>query len=156
MSLNPHSPSVPAGEITSSRFFAASREEVFAAFRDPARLSQWWGPQGFTNVFHQFEFRPGGVWRFTMRGADGAAYEMDQQFVAVVPPERIVVRHFQPAHDFTLDMTLVARDGGTQLTWTMHFEDPAEGERVRAFIIPANEQNFNRLAGHLAQTTRKS
>ena len=138
------------GEIVSSRVLPSTRVEVFAAFSDPARLAQWWGPKGFTNTFHEFDFRPGGAWRFTMRGPDGTAYDMNQQFAEIVPPERVVVRHFQPGHDFSLTISLTAQNDGTELTWHMRFADPAEGERVRAFIVPANEENFDRLAAHLS------
>ena len=147
------SPATVAREIVSSRLINAPRETVFKAFSDPTRLAQWWGPQGCTNIFHAFDFRPGGAWRFTMRGADGTAHEMDQQFAEIVPPERIVVRHRQPGHDFSLTMSLAARGNRTELTWQMDFADPAEGERVCAFVVPANEQNFDRLTAHLAANT---
>lgn len=139
--------------IVTTRRLAASREAVFAACRDPQRLAQWWGPQGFTNAFSAFEFKPGGVWRFTMRAPDGAAYAMDHRFVEIAAPERIVVRHLQPGHDFTLTITLTAQGGQTEITWRMVFDDPAEAARVRAFVVPANEQNLDRLAAHLAATT---
>ena len=138
--------------IVSSRVFAEPREAVFAAFSDPVRLALWWGPKGFTNEFHQFDFRPGGTWRFTMRGPDGATYAMDKRFTGIVRPERIVLRHSQQTHDFTLTMTFAAEAGGTAVTWTMGFDDPAEGERLRSFLGPANEENLARLAAHLALT----
>ncbi len=152
MITRPHPPaaSPSPGVIVSSRILIATREELFATIRDPARLAQWWGPKGFTNTFKVFDFRPGGAWRFTLHGPDGSAHEMEQQFAEIVPPERIVVRHFQPGHDFTLTMSLAARNDGTELTWEMRFADPAEAERVRAFVVPANEQNFDRLAAHLS------
>jgi len=140
----------PRGDITLTRIFDTPRETVFAAFSDPARLARWWGPAGFTNEFHQFDFRPGGAWKFTMRGPDGAAYEMSQQFTEIVRPERIVVRHFQQTHDFTLTMTFAARGDRTELTWRMRFDDPAEGKRLRPFLLRANGENFDRLAGHLS------
>jgi uncharacterized protein YndB with AHSA1/START domain len=147
--------SPPAGRpIVSTRVLAAPREVVFAAFSDPARLAQWWGPQGFTNEFHQFDFRPGGIWRFTMLGPGGTAYGMHHQFTEIVRPERIVVRHFQPGHDFTLTMTFAAQGGGTVVTWAMCFDDPAEGERLRSFLGPANEENLDRLSAHLSLTTQ--
>ncbi len=129
---------------------------MFAAFSDPARLAQWWDPKGFTNTFHHFDFRPGGAWRFTMHGPDGAAYEMTKQFTEIGHPERIVLRHFQQTHDFTLSMTFAAQGDHTELTWALRFADPAEGEKVRPFIVPANEENFDRLAAHLAQAPMKS
>ena len=137
-------------DIVSTRIFAAPPEAVFAAFSDPARLAQWWGPKGFTNTFHHFDFRTGGAWRFTMRGPDGSAHEMDKQFTEIAAPDQIVVRHFQQAHDFVLTMTFTAQGGHTGLTWRMRFADPAEGEKLRAFIVPANEENFDRLATHLS------
>lgn len=133
-----------------TRLLAAPRERVWAAFCDPAALARWWGPEGFTNTFHEFDFRPGGVWRFTMHGADGTAYAMDHRFPEIVAPERIVVRHLQPGHDFTLTITLADRDGRTEIVWRMLFDDPAEAARVRPFVVPANEQNLDRLAAHLS------
>lgn len=145
-----NSSSRPAHAIVSTRWLPASREAVFAAFSDPARLAQWWGPAGFTNTFHEFDFRPDGRWRFTMRGPDGNGFEMDKRFDEVTPPRRIVLRHLQQGHDFSLIMTFAEKGNGTEVTWDMRFDDPVEAERLRAFLIPANEQNFDRLAAHLS------
>lgn len=143
-------PTTDAHAIVTTRLLAASSERVWAAFSDPAVLASWWGPAGFTNTFHEFDFRPGGVWRFTMHGPDGQSYEMDHRFPEIVAPERIVVRHLQPGHDFTLTITLADRDGNTGIVWRMLFDDSAEAARVRSFVIPANEQNLDRLAAHLS------
>lgn len=143
-------PASDPDEIVNTRQLAQPRTAVFAAFSDPVRLASWWGPRGFTNVFHAFEFRPGGTWRFTMRGPDGATYELQKEFVEIIAPERIGLRHRQAGHGFTLAMIFAARDGGTELTWRMRFDDPAEGVRVRDFVLRANEENFDRLAAHLS------
>jgi uncharacterized protein YndB with AHSA1/START domain len=137
-------------EIVSSRVLAANREEVFRAFSDPGRLAEWWGPAGFTNTFQEFDFRPGGRWRFTMHGPDGNAYEMNKRFTEIVAPEKIVLDHAQSGHDFTMTITLAAQGDRTAVVWRMHFFDAAEAEKIRAFILQANEQNFDRLAAHLA------
>ena len=55
----------------SSRTISAAPEAVFAAVENPTRLARWWGPNGFSNTFHPFEFRDGGSWLFTMHGPDG-------------------------------------------------------------------------------------
>jgi uncharacterized protein YndB with AHSA1/START domain len=137
-------------EIVSTRLFPASGAKIFAAHADPAALAAWWGPKGFTNEFHAFEFRAGGAWRFTMRGPDGATYVQDKLFTEIVAPERIVVRHAQQGHGFLMTMTFAERAGGTEVIWRMRFDDPAEAERLRSFIAAANEENFDRLAAHLA------
>lgn len=139
-------------EIVSSRILTANQKEVFRAFSDPVRLAEWWGPKGFTNNFQQFDFRAGGTWRFTMRGPDGASYEMDKHFTEITPPERIVIRHTHQTHGFLMTMTLTAQENNTKLTWRMCFDDPAECATMRPFIAPANEENFDRLAAHLART----
>jgi uncharacterized protein YndB with AHSA1/START domain len=58
-------------EIASGRVIDAPRRKVFKAFADPTHLARWWGPKGFRNTFEEFDFRPGGTWRFTMHGPDG-------------------------------------------------------------------------------------
>lgn len=136
--------------IVTQRLIAAPRERVWTALSDPGALAGWWGPAGFTNTFHEFDFRPGGVWRFTLHGPDGTAYAMDHRFAEIVTGERLVVRHLQPGHDFTLTITLAAEGAQTRLGWRMLFDDPAEAERVRAFVIPANEQNLDRLEAALS------
>ncbi len=142
-----------ARTIVSARVLPASREAVWAAFSDPTRLALWWGPSGFTNTIHAFDLRPGGRWRITLHAPDGANYLNEKTFSEVVPPERVKFRHHQPTHDFEMAMTLVAACGGTRVEWRMVFASAAECARVRSFIEPANEQNFDRLAAHLVQTT---
>ena len=44
-----------------SRVFDAPRDLVWKAFTEPERMQHWWGPKGFTNTFHEFDLRPGGV-----------------------------------------------------------------------------------------------
>jgi uncharacterized protein YndB with AHSA1/START domain len=144
------SPGAPADrEVVSTRVFDVPREQVFRAFSDPRRLARWWGPNGFTNTFHEFDLRPGGAWRFVMHGPDGTAYESATDFIEVVSPERIVFQHLEPIHRFQMTMTFAQEAGKTRLTWRMRFESAAELERVRAFIPTANEQNFDRLEAEL-------
>jgi uncharacterized protein YndB with AHSA1/START domain len=144
-------PADPQHLIESHRLIAAPRERVWAAFSDPAVLARWWGPAGFTNTFHEFDFRPDGAWRFTMHGPDGAAYAMDKRFTEIVPPERIVLSHCQTGHDFTLTMTFAPHGERTELWWRMRFDDAAEAAKVRPFVVPANEQNFDRLEAYLSR-----
>jgi uncharacterized protein YndB with AHSA1/START domain len=137
-------------EIVSTRVFDAPRERVFRAFSDPRVLARWWGPDGFTSTFQEFDFRPGGAWRFVMHGPDGADYRNESAFIEVVSPERIVLEHLRPMHRFLMTMTFAEEAGKTRLTWRLEFESVAERERVRAFIPAANEQNLDRLQAQLA------
>lgn len=138
-------------EIATSRLVNATPEAVFAAFADPTVLASWWGPAGFTNTFHEFDFRPGGFWRFVMRGPDGSDYEMTKRFVEVVPSERIVIEHEQDTHSFVMTIALAPEGEGTRVNWQMVFELEAEATRVRSFVVEANEQNLDRLENAIAR-----
>lgn len=143
--------SVPgAAEVVAQRVLAAPRERVFDAFRDPAQLARWWGPEGFTNEFHAFDLRPGGRWRFDMRGPDGAAYPQEKTFLVVEPPSRVVLEHRQEGHHFWLTLALDEAPGGTRVTWRMRFATPEQLAAVERQVVEANEQNLDRLARHLA------
>jgi uncharacterized protein YndB with AHSA1/START domain len=148
--LNGTSGTEPADrELRSSRLFAVPRETLWEAFRRPSQLAQWWGPAGFRNEFHEFDFRPGGVWRLTMRGADGKKYPMKKVFVEMSAPERIVLDHIDPVHGFRMFMTYEDRAGKTELAWRVLFHSAEEAARVSAFFLAANEENFDRLAAHV-------
>jgi uncharacterized protein YndB with AHSA1/START domain len=146
MSFPDHNPGSPGGFVESQRLFDAPRPVVFRAFSDPAVLARWWGPDGFTNTFHEFDFRPGGAWRFLMRGPDGSEFEMDKRFVEIAPPDRITLEHLGPIHRFLMTATFTEEGSGTRVSWRMEFESAADLEPIRPFLLEANEQNFDRLA----------
>lgn len=141
-------------EIVTVRELNASPAEVFAAFRQPASLAAWWGPAGFTNVFDAFDFRPGGAWRFTMRGPDGREFRNESRFLEIKAPERIVFHHAGPPHEYWATFEFAERGDGTLLTWRMLHASAAECARLRHLIEPANEQNLDRLEAFLTRSSR--
>lgn len=143
--------STPApNEIVSSRRFAHLRQRVFEAFSDPAQLTRWFGPNGFTSTFETFDFQTGGEWVFNFHGPDGTNYPNHSTFVDIVPLERIVYDHDVPPH-FRMTMTLTEEGETTLLTWRMAFETVALCENLKSICIPANEENFDRLEAHLSE-----
>ncbi len=127
-----------------ARDLPASPAEVFAAIQDGARLARWWGPEGFTNTFHTFDFRTGGAWRFTMHGPDGTDYPNESEFLDIIPNALVRIRHLNLPH-FDLSMTLEPSATGTRLSWVGVFENQEFAESMRAFLEGANEQNLDRL-----------
>ena len=131
-----------------SRGIPATPEQVFAAFRDPARLARWWGPAGFTNTFDVCEFRTGGRWVFTMHGPNGAKFPNESVFAEVSAPTKVVVQHVcEPK--FILTINLAPSAAGTLLTWTQVLESAELAERLKSIIVPANEQNLDRLTAEV-------
>src|SRR5258706_14903907 len=76
-----------AQEFVITRVFAAPRELVWKAWTERDRLMQWFGPKGFTMPTAKMDFRPGGVFHYCMRSAEG--HEMWGTFVyrEIVAPE---------------------------------------------------------------------
>ncbi len=114
-------------EIVSTRVFDAPRERVFQAWTDPEHLARWWGPKGFTNTFHEFDPRPGGVWGFVMHGPDGVDYKNRSVFVEIVKPERIVFDHVSGPREAGPTRGRADEDG---VTMTMLIENKIEVDAV--------------------------
>lgn len=143
-------PAVGNREIKSVRLFDAPRELVWRVWTEPQHIQQWWGPNGFTNTFETFDFRPGGAWRFMMHGPDGRDYQNESVFVEIAPPERLVFDHVC-APLFRCTVTLEAVGSQTRLTFHQVFEDAAVFESVKPFAVPGHQQNLDRAIAHVQQ-----
>lgn len=139
----------PSAVVSTERVVSASPREVFAAFEQPERLAQWWGPSGFTNTFKTFEFAPGGRWVFVMHGPNGANYPNESVFREIQPDAKIVMEHVVEPW-FKLAVTLTARGDQTHLAWDQEFESPEVAAKMRPLSGTANEQVLDRLEGVLA------
>ena len=135
--------------FNTSREIPASIGDVFAAFRDPERLARWWGPAGFTNTFHTFQFETGGSWVYTMHSPHGGNPENESVF-ELVERRQIVIRHIsQPVYRLTIDLLPTAA-AGTILSWSQKFDDAEVAKRIERIVVPANEQNLDKLMAELS------
>lgn len=131
-----------------------SPQAIYGAFASADVLASWWGPEGFTNSFETFNFQEGGRWIFTMQGPDGSSYPNQSFFKTLEPAKRVVICHDCPPY-FTLTVELSTATGGTDLTWEQAFDDVEAAQAVKAVVVPANEQNLDRLMQALiASATR--
>ncbi|PJI97880.1 uncharacterized protein YndB with AHSA1/START domain [Acidovorax sp. 69] len=131
--------------LATERVLLASPRQVFTAFSQPQLLARWWGPEGFSNTFEQFDFRPGGRWVFVMHGPDGANYPNGSRFRRIEEDTLVVIDHVV-APLFTLTVRLTPHgEHHTHLAWAQAFESAALADKLRALVVPANEQNLDRL-----------
>lgn len=79
-----------AQEFTTSRTFDAPRALVWKAWTESERMAQWFGPKGSTIIHSNNDPRPGGIYHYGMRAANG--HEMWGRWVyrEVTEPERLV------------------------------------------------------------------
>ena len=132
-----------------SKLIPASPEQVFAALSAPERVAKWWGPAGFTNTIHKFEFAPGGQWLLTMHGPDGKDYPNESRFTRIEPGRIFEIEHFS-GHHFFLTLELTAQETGPLLSWRQTFDTVEHYKRIAEFVATANQQNLERLAQEVA------
>lgn len=136
-------------EIVSSRTFNASQETVFRAWTEPEHLKVWWGPNGFTNTFNEFDLRPGGTWSFVMHGPEGGNYHNKVKFEKIEAPhllswQRISKPLFRVQTTFEKISAVE-----TKVVFRMIFDTPEERQKLIAFVPEKNEENFDRLEAEL-------
>jgi uncharacterized protein YndB with AHSA1/START domain len=134
--------------FATTRDIPAPPDQVFAAFTDPTRLARWWGPAGFTNTFNLCEFRTGGRWSFVMHAPNGNTFPNESLFAEVDPPRKVVVQHLsEPKYLLTIGLTPSAT--GTVVSWNQAFESAHMAAKLEHIVVPANEQNLDRLAAEV-------
>lgn len=69
------------------RLVPARVERVFAAWTDPALMSEWLSPTGNAEV--EADVRPGGTFRVLMLGED-MRLEHTGEYIVVEPPNRLI------------------------------------------------------------------
>jgi len=115
-----NSPIVEPSErvLVITRIFDAPRELVFKAYTDPNLIPQWWGLRSSTTIVDKMDVRPGGVWRFVQRDAEGNEYAFNGQYREIVPPERLAYTfEFEgmPGHVLLETVTFEERGGKTKV-----------------------------------------
>ena len=134
--------------FSTSREIPATVEQVFAAFSHPERLARWWGPAGFTNTFSVCEFENGGRWSYVMHGPNGGNYPNESVFAEIESPTKIVIEHVSKPK-YRLTIVLASSAAGTLVSWSQAFEDPDVASRIEHIVVPANEQNLDRLSAEV-------
>jgi uncharacterized protein YndB with AHSA1/START domain len=110
-----------APELTITRLLDAPCALVFKAWTEPEHLARWWGARNFTLTSCKMDLRPGGAFRFSMRGPDGKAYPHQGVYRQIKAPERLVFtwawedEEGRPGHETLVTVTFTDEDGKTRL-----------------------------------------
>jgi len=81
-------------QINITHTFDAPRELVFKALTEAEHLKNWWGPKGWIFEVSQSDFRPGGVFHYSQRPADGDKMWVKFVYDEIIVPEKIVYSNF--------------------------------------------------------------
>ncbi len=137
-------------EIVLTRLFDAPRNRVFEACTNPDLISEWWGPRRFTTIVDKMDVRPGGMWRFINRDAEGNEYAFHGVYHEIRSPERIVdTFEFEgtPGHVSMETMTLEEHGGKTKLVTKSVFQSVQDrDEMVKSGMEEGAAETMDRLA----------
>jgi uncharacterized protein YndB with AHSA1/START domain len=76
-------------ELVIMRQFDAPRKLVFKAFSEAEALAQWWGPKGAKIEVSKLDFKPGGIFHYSMQSPMGEMWGKFN-YLEITEPERIV------------------------------------------------------------------
>lgn len=138
-------PPKPNQEIVTVRVLYFPKKEVYTAWSNPDQLKIWWGPKGFSNTFEEFNFQPGGHWKFVMHGPEKGNYKNECEFLEIDEPNLIYWKRIsQPL--FHVCVTFEESENKkTKITFRMIFDSVEECEKIKPFVVDKNEENFDKL-----------
>jgi len=148
--------------LTIERVFPAPRARLWAAWSDPEKLAQWWGPRGWATTILTFEFKPGGVWHYCMKCEDKEQGEFYGQeswgkaiFQTINEPASLsyqdnfsdaagTLNEAMPSMAITVEF--VEQGDATKLVSRTVFESQEDYDRVVAMgVVEGLTQTWNRL-----------
>jgi len=88
MSVQPAVATKPS--LTLKRYLKATPDRVFAAWTEPEKIAQWFGPEEIELLRAEADAHVGGRFRIVMRGRDGEEHDVSGLYREVVPNERLV------------------------------------------------------------------
>jgi len=144
-------------EIHIERVFDAPRDQVWALMNDPQLIPEWWGPREMSTSVDEYDFRPGGSWRFLHVDREGRETAFRGTFREIEAPERIV-RTFEwegmPGHISVETATFEDLGGRTRLTVVALFHEGYERDGMVAAGmergLQASYQRFDELLARQA------
>lgn len=121
-------------ELVISREYNAPLALVWKAWTEPQHLAQWWGPNGFSITTYEINFKPKGIWRFTMHGPDGRDWKNRVNYIEIVPQKKLVYTHGGEEGDaeiqFHVTVTFSEKAGKTTVTMQSVFPTRELFEKV--------------------------
>lgn len=139
------------------RVFDAPRDLVWKVMTDPDRVTNWWGPRGYTTTVVEMDVRPGGRWRWINHTTGGEDAPFKGEYLEVVPPERLVQTQIFDVPGFDdraaiSTMTLEDLGGRTKIVVRSQFPTVEDLQgALAAGMIHGALDSYDRLAEEIAK-----
>jgi uncharacterized protein YndB with AHSA1/START domain len=127
--------------LTLKRRLKASPAQVFAAWTDPKKIVQWFGPKEASqaSVHAEMDVRTGGRYRLRFKTENGEQHEVGGVYREVVADSRLQFTwawHSTPERESLVTITVVKDGDGTMLTLHQEqfFDETARDGHERGWI----------------------
>jgi uncharacterized protein YndB with AHSA1/START domain len=107
--------------LTLKRRYKAPPAKVFAAWTDPKKIAQWFGPPGVKSVAAECDLRAGGPYKIVAFSYNGEKHQVGGVYREIVPNEKLVFTwawHSTPERESLVTVLLTPDGDGTLLTLT--------------------------------------
>ena len=144
-------------ELVFERIFEAPRELVWRVLTDPERVTNWWGPHGYTTTVVEMDVRPGGRWRWINHTTGGEDAPFKGEYLEVDPPRKLVQTEIFDVPGFDdraaiSTMTLEDLGGRTRLVARSRFPSLEDLQgAISMGMIGGALDTYDRLAAEIAK-----
>lgn len=161
-------------DFTITRTFQAPRALVWKAWTEAEHLAKWWGPKGCTITIKKLEFRPGGVFHYSMTVPNGMFLWGKFVYGEITAPERLsFINSFSdenegltrnpwtPVWPLEVNNVITLTESGGETTLELRGGPINATDEERAAYAAARESmrggfggSFDQLDAHLAELQR--
>jgi uncharacterized protein YndB with AHSA1/START domain len=121
------------------RDFDAPLPQVWKAWTEPAILDRWWAPKPWKANTQSMDFRPGGVWLYTMEGPKGEKQYCRADYQTIVPNKMFTGK------DAFCDENGKIKTDMFRTNWKTEFTSIANGTRVIVEITADTEMDLQKM-----------
>ncbi|MEM7099451.1 MAG: SRPBCC domain-containing protein [Pseudomonadota bacterium] len=116
------------------RTFNAPPNKVWRAWTEPDLLARWYGPNVET-IIHEFNLRPGGIWKNEMSMGDFSDLSIST-FIEVLPEKQLIWHQSSADSDWNITANPMMPDWPRTVVTNVSFTDRGDQTDVRLVWTP--------------------